>query len=389
MRFFFPSHFDGGNRGCEAISKATAIILSEPKDRLVALCGNVVLDSQLGLGKYVSLKKEVPLRLFDRIRNKLIRVFHLPYELVQYDQYTRFLDRMKMGDVMISTGGDLLCYNNSIVSRTNDYASSLGFKTILWGCSMGPENLTEEKESTLRKFSLIYARESLSYNFFLSLGLKNVCLFPDPAFVLKPELCGMPDLFTHSEVIGINLSSFSLGGYTLDSPFGHEVIRLVEYILEETKYSILLVPHVVWDSPKTHQDDRIVSALIKERFSSQTRISILDINNLNYCQIRYVISKCKFFIGSRTHAVISAYSTCVPTIALSYSIKSKGIAKDLGLPIELIVNSNSGEKGVLINSVKFLFTHEEEIRQQLETVMPEYSQRPYGVMKFVQKTIAN
>ena len=38
MRIFFPIHLDGGNRGCEAIAKGTAILLQEKKrepDRLV------------------------------------------------------------------------------------------------------------------------------------------------------------------------------------------------------------------------------------------------------------------------------------------------------------------------------------------------------------------
>lgn len=37
------------------------------------------------------------------------------------------------------------------------------------------------------------------------------------------------------------------------------------------------------------------------------------------------------FIAARTHADISAYSMCMPTFALGYTVKSVGIAKDLGL----------------------------------------------------------
>ena len=35
------------------------------------------------------------------------------------------------------------------------------------------------------------------------------------------------------------------------------------------------------------------------------------------------------FIGARTHATIAAYSSCVPTLVVGYSIKARGIAKDL------------------------------------------------------------
>ena len=42
-----------------------------------------------------------------------------------------------------------------------------------------------------------------------------------------------------------------------------------------------------------------------------------------------IISKCRFFVVARTHATIAAYSTGVPTIVISYSVKSRGIARDL------------------------------------------------------------
>jgi biotin operon repressor BirA-like protein len=63
-----------------------------------------------------------------------------------------------------------------------------------------------EKRRTLDHFSLIYARESLTCEFFLSLGLSNIVLLPDPAFVLQPEHCQLPDCFDSAEVIGINIS---------------------------------------------------------------------------------------------------------------------------------------------------------------------------------------
>lgn len=114
---------------------------------------------------------------------------------------------------------------------------------------------------------------------------------------------------------------------------------MVEYILSETQLHILLIPHVMWKD----QDDRVVSKKLRDYFGSD-RISILDSEKLNYCQIRYVISKCNIFIGARTHAVISAYSTSVPAIALGYSIKSKGIAKDVGMPDWSVVDSKNIKK---------------------------------------------
>lgn len=53
------------------------------------------------------------------------------------------------------------------------------------------------------------------------------------------------------------------------------------------------------------------------------------IEDCNCMQLKGYISRCRFFIGARTHATIAAYSTFVPTLVLGYSIKSRGIATDL------------------------------------------------------------
>ena len=122
-----------------------------------------------------------------------------------------------------------------------------------------------------------------------------------------------------------------------------------------------------------------MARLIRQHFNHPDRIHILDIDSLNYCQIRHVISRCRLFIGSRTHAVISAYSMCVPTLALGYSIKSRGIAKDLGLDEQLVINCKQFQSGDLLRSFKYLMQQEADIHRHLEQVMPEYRQKPYQI----------
>ena len=57
-------------------------------------------------------------------------------------------------------------------------------------------------------------------------------------------------------------------------------------------------------------------------------------------QYKGYIARMRYFIGARTHATIAAYSNCVPTIVLGYSIKSKGIAKDLFGEEKLVLGIN-------------------------------------------------
>lgn len=389
MRYFFPLHYDAGNRGCEAIARGTAMLLQQPADNLLAYCRDMELDSRMGLDQVMTL---VPYGrksyVGDRVVAAVNKLFHtettLKWRLMYI--YRHFMDMMRPGDVMISTGGDMMCYGNNEIIYTNDYAHRRGYKTILWGCSMGPENLTPEKQATLARYSLIYVRESLTYDFMRSLGMQNLCLCPDPAFILPAEECALPECLLQGNVLGLNLSSYVLRGTSMDSAFGRQILTMMEHVLRDTDLHILLIPHVTWHTANENQDDREISHYLQERYGDTGRVTVLDIQALNYCQIRYVISHCRFFIGARTHSVISAYTMQVPTIALGYSIKSKGIAHDLGLPSQLVVDSRQqADPGELTRSLDYLMDHEAEIRQHMAQVMPPYIKSTTKIREYLSK----
>ena len=99
--------------------------------------------------------------------------------------------------------------------------------------------------------------------------------------------------------------------------------NMIYWILEHTDCSVALIPHVVWKD----NDDRTALKQIHEKFKDTNRVLMID--DCNCMQLKGHISRCRFFIGARTHATIAAYSTCVPTLALGYSIKARGIATDI------------------------------------------------------------
>lgn len=158
---------------------------------------------------------------------------------------------------------------------------------------------------------------------------------------------------------------------------------MFNYILKNTNLHVLLIPHVTW----SEQDDRKVAQMVYNKYKETERFSVLDVDQLNYCQIRNVIGECKFFIGGRTHAVISAYSMCVPSIALGYSIKSKGIAKDLGLSEKLVVDSKRIQKGELVSSFEWLINNEKQIKNHMTDIMLSYIQSTYNIRNVLKSII--
>lgn len=377
MKYYLPIHLDGGNRGCEAITKATSLILN--KDKLIAYSRNLVLDRKLGLDKYVDLIQDKEENMLFKAKRKIACMFGNYYQPMTFKyHYHRFVESMEKDSVMLSTGGDMMCYNNNQVIYTNELAKSRGIKTVLWGCSIGKENLTSEKVNTLLHFDYIYTRESLTANLMEEIGCKNIGLFPDPAFILEPLECQLPACFSNGKkVIGLNVSNYVVGADNLSTTqFGNALKNTIDYLITETDYNILLVPHVLWQV----QDDRIISRVILGEYESTGRLSVLDSGSLNYLQIRYVISKCHLFCGGRTHSVISAYSTCVPAIALGYSVKSQGIAQDLKLPMETVVDSKHiTGKNELLNAIKYGLEKHDVLREHLLEIMPTYKEQVYGV----------
>ena len=385
MKYYFPIHLNGDNRGCEAIAKGTALILKENKKNLIGLCTNTELDHRLKVDDYITLqpmcKKSILFRAENKIYKSIIHDAWKRKSFIYHYEYTPFLNQMTKDDIMISTGGDTMCYDENQVIYTVDYLHKRGIHSILWGCSIGEKNLTPRKLQALKQFSHIYARETLTQEVLANHNINNVSVFPDPAFVLEPTPCQLPKCFSRNEVIGINLSNYVMGGFDLNSAFAKEVDSLIKFILQSTDYQILLIPHVLWKG----QDDRIISNLIKGKYDLNNRINILDSDNLNYCQIRYIISKCYCFIGARTHAAISAYSTCIPTIAIGYSIKSKGIAKDIGMPEEIIVDSINIRKNQLLDAFYHLLNEADSLSKHLYNIMDSYKQKCKNAIGIIDK----
>lgn len=382
-KYYFPLHLDGGNRGCEAIAKGTAILLDEHKENLIGLCTNIPLDQRLGVANYVSL---TPAPIMNRLKLVLRKAHRLiapqrskHMEFVYKQRFGSFINSLPKDGIVLSTGGDMFCYDNNEAVYTTRECQSKGLKTFLWGCSIGEKDLTKEKLEVLRKFDLIYVRETLSEDVLKKHGLTQIIRYPDPAFILEPEETELPDYIKGRDVIGFNLSSFILSG---DGSKLKMIKACFDYIIENTKLDILLVPHVLWGD----QDDRFVANNILKEYTLTNRVHVLDSDSYNYCEIRSIISKMRYFVGARTHSVISAYSVCVPAIALGYSIKSRGIAKDIGLPEYLVVDCTQDiyeEK--ILNSLKKLIDEEKSIKIHLIETIPIYKKQLEGLLASIQQ----
>ena len=148
---------------------------------------------------------------------------------------------------------------------------------------------------------------------------------------------------------------------------------MMNYILDNTKKNIVLIPHVM------NNKDLGVLRLLYKDYINNDRVYLIENEKLNAKQLKYIISKCDLYIGARTHSTIAAYSTNVPTLVLGYSVKSKGIAKDVFGTYEnyVLPIAQLDSMQYLVNGFKWLYENQSMIKKALIEKMPEYIEKYY------------
>ena len=218
----------------------------------------------------------------------------------------------------------------------------------------------------MKRYDYISARESLTYQLLKDAGFTNIGYAPDSAFLLPAEECPLPEGFKENNTIGLNVSPLVIRKEEKDGIVYANFVYMIQWILEHTDCAVALIPHVVWES----NDDRTVLRKLYEEFADTRRVVIIE--DCNCMQLKGYISRCRFFVGARTHATIAAYSSNVPTLVLGYSIKSRGIATDLFGTDEnyVIPVQKLQEKEDLAEALQWIMKNENEIKKQLEEVIP-------------------
>ena len=94
-------------------------------------------------------------------------------------------------------------------------------------------------------------------------------------------------------------------------------------------------------------------------------------------ELKGYIARCRFMVAARTHASIAAYSEQVPTLVVGYSVKARGIAKDLfGTDENYVASVQSFKrKENLSDSFRWLMVQEDNIRSLYDGNIMAYRER--------------
>ena len=382
------AHGGSGNHGCEAIVRSTYDVLKDLLwDKMFLISSKPEEDEEYGLRELCEIEKDM--LPYPKISLPFICAYmalKLKNDYIPLDKlnYKKTIDLVKENDIALSIGGDNYCYadvNKYIMQH--EMMISRGAKTVLWGCSVEPDVLNNTQiVEDLKRYQLITVRETITYNALKKVNL-NTVLVADPAFLLRPTYVKLSSEFQTKNMVGINISPMIQKKEKVPDITIHNYELLIETILKRTDMGVALIPHVIWDD----SDDRIPLIQLYERYKESGRILLIE--NQACSSLKYVISQCRFFVGARTHATIAAYSSCGPTLVVGYSVKARGIARDLFgdeekyvLPVQTITRNDN-----LLEKFRWIFQNEEVIKKQLICQIPKFIKKSLVAKDYVERLL--
>ena len=180
---------------------------------------------------------------------------------------------------------------------------------------------------------------------------------------LSAYMCPEPiDIEIKAGAIGINVSGLAycnkyrdLTGQFSAYP---AIIETLILHFREKGCPIYLIPHSYnYSKPDYADDDMEACRMVFNKLKDRTNVYFVD-KNLTSPQVKYVISKMSFFIGTRMHANFAAIYTNTPVFGLAYSYKFEGAFKTNGLSERqtfMINNLSDASIPVLVEAVDAVY----------------------------------
>lgn len=400
-RFYLSGQTNFGNRGCEALVRSTLQLLKQQFGEVEVLVPSYRPDLDApqwpdATAQGARFVRAMPFPLELKIWSRLLRMvpalarLHVP----DYRLPADIEADLRSCDALLVIGGDNITLDYGLVSlawhvRFAQHAKRMGKPVMVWGASIGPfgsDPLAERLAvDFLKGMDHVTVRETISQQYLESVGVKrNVSLVADGAFVMSPEPVDMAAYWPKAGaagVLGFNISpliqKFRPAGEAREV-LQREVADFLREVLARTDAGILLLPHVDPLDGSSENSDTHYMKEIRQMLGEQEGRLTLAPATLNAAQLKYVLAQCQYFIGARTHATIGALSSYVPTISIAYSIKAKGLNRDLFGDERLVLDTARVSKASLMDCFSRLQVEAGQIRNHLSTRIPEWKERAKG-----------
>ena len=379
------SYLNNGNLGCVALTISSMYFIHELLKKHNISCTFYLPQS----GYLKSYEKTMqigghPLHV-SCLRDLMIwnyktRLLHI----LKYSDFSKSRKAYREADCLLDIGqGDSYSdiygpYRFNSINNSYKLARKYKLKYCVLPQTIGPftdRKCTEEARISLNKSSLVFARDRQSFD-----CIKEICPDSNPietidmAFFLPYEKQTFDEDRIH---VGLNISALLWnGGYTQNNQFGlivdyQKVIRdIITFFLSLPNVKIHLIPHVLSKTSTVEDDYNVAKNLIEEY--NMPRMVLAPYFNTPI-EAKNYIAGMDFFIGSRMHSTIAAFSSGVPVFPLGYSRKFNGLFVDT-LDYEAMGDMKAQDSFNLLENIQKAF----ENRKELKTTI---NNRLNGVVK--------
>jgi polysaccharide pyruvyl transferase WcaK-like protein len=321
--------YESSNKGCEALSYAIMAILSSIMSFEPLEIVNINIHDSMG---------EIP-SIYPNINFVNLRM-----RVKSPEFWKRLSEELKDCDAALDiTHGDSFSdiYGSKWFATTTlvkTYMVNSKIPFILMPQTYGPFKAkwaASWAKYVIIKADKVYTRDNISYTYLRSLGIKkDIMNTLDLAFALPYK---KNNEYSSKIRIGINVSGLLWNDCTngnvfkLNTDYCCYCRWLIAKLLQDEKYEVILVPHVLCDSREGMEffenDSRAIRILMKEfpscTFPNDFK-SAIDVKNY--------IANLDILVAARMHASIAAYSSGVAVVPFAYSRKFEGVYEDLSYP---------------------------------------------------------
>ncbi len=268
-----------------------------------------------------------------------------------------FWQALRQSHVAISTGGHhvtTLVHDDAFCPQVYDMALALlaGRPLVLWSQTIGPFNFRhvgskELVQTILRQAAEIWVRDEGAVADMRSIGIvRDVAKTYDSVFGLNDALSDFVPPCRREPVAGIAVYTKP---HCPNDHYVHTLARLVDFLLQE-KLTIRFFPMEVKGSGG---DDRPLIRQILGQVKHPEGCQIAD-RDLHPLEHLLEVSKCRLFIGHKTHSVVFALTTGTPLVALAYHRKTLDFMDQFELRRFAIPDVELSEDGLRQNTRELL-----------------------------------
>jgi polysaccharide pyruvyl transferase WcaK-like protein len=177
-------------------------------------------------------------------------------------------------------------------------------------------------------------------------------------------------------LIGFNVSGLiyndpaaATSRYGLKADYRQTVTGFLQKILDQTPARLLLISHVM-DRPGHFESDLEACCDVAVRLAKyENRVDVAPLT-LNESQAKWLVAQMDWFCGTRMHSTIAGLSSGVPTAAISYSDKTKGVFETCKQG-QQVLDPRIQATSDVIDGLWESFSSRDKLRESLSTALPE------------------